>query len=94
MGLKPTDVPTLNELSNFFDVPVSIMNEVISRGRGAYGNNLKGVRLLSTGEKGVNAPRSAKMSINQWSRARLYSFLDKGRTYQTADADLARKAGF
>jgi hypothetical protein len=38
-------------------------------------------------------PRSARLTKEQWSLARVYSFLDKGATFRTADADIAREHG-
>lgn len=74
---------------------MSILKEVEKRGRGAYGNNIQSVRLMD-GTKNFNPgiPRSARMSIGQWSRARVYSFLMRGKTFYSSDADLAKKAGF
>lgn len=74
---------------------MSILKAVEKRGRGAYANNNVSVRLLD-GTKNFNPAivKSARMSIGQWSRARIYSFLMKGTTYYTADSDLAKKAGF
>lgn len=74
---------------------MSILKAVESRGRGAYANNMSSVRLLDGTKNPSRAiGASGRMSIGQWSRARLYSFLMKGKTYFTADADLAKKAGF
>lgn len=93
LGLPLTASPSLSELSRLTGVSVADMKEIEKRGRGAYANNLASVRLKS-GVKNTNTtafPAAARMSIGQWSRARLYSFLDKGRTYETADADIAKK---
>jgi hypothetical protein len=34
------------------------------------------------------------MSAEQWGMARVYSFLNKGKTYETTDADLAKRAKY
>jgi hypothetical protein len=36
-------------------------------------------------------PRSARLGKEQWALARVYSFIDRGTTYQTADNDIAQK---
>ena len=90
----PNDAsPSIEELSKFFKVPVSILKEVMRRARNAYSNDPLSVR-LKTGEKGVKAPMSQKMSVRQWEYGRVYSFLNKATTYRTTDSDLAKKAGF
>lgn len=68
----------------------SILQDVFSRGVGAWKNNIESVRLKS-GKKDAKAPRSAKMSKQQWSYARVYSFVVGGETQKTADADLWQK---
>jgi hypothetical protein len=86
---------SLEEISKLSNVPISILKEVVKRAGGAYSNNLVSVRLID-GTKNFNPtiPHSSRMSINQWKRARVFSFLMKGTTYFTTDSDLARKAGF
>ncbi len=94
-NLPPTASPSLSDIQKLTGVPMSILKEVEKRGRGAYANNLTSVRLLD-GTKNFSPVigASGRMSIGQWSRARLYSFLMKGTTYHTTDSDLAKKANF
>lgn len=95
---KPTSESySLDELSKFSGVRLSILKEVFDRGIGAAKSNPESVRIKRTFEKNPNLkqfPRSARLSPEQWAYARVYSFLDKGTTYHTADADLAKKSGY
>lgn len=68
----------------------SILQQVYNRGVGAWKNNIASVRLKS-GKKAPSAPRSAKMSKEQWAYARVYSFVMGGTTRRTADKDLWEK---
>lgn len=66
------------DISKLTGIPMKILDEVFSRGVGAYKNNPKSVR------PNVKSPE-------QWAMARVYSFVMKGKTYNTADSDLADK---
>jgi hypothetical protein len=59
-------------------IPKKILDEVYYRGVGAYKTNPKSVR------PNVKSPE-------QWAMARVYAFVMKGKTYKTADKDLADK---
>ena len=59
-------------------IPKKILDEVYDRGVGAYKTNPKSVR------PNVKSPE-------QWAMARVYAFVMKGKTYKTADKDLADK---
>lgn len=91
-GFKLNEPHSLNDIAKTTKIKKSILQSVYDRGTGAYKNNLASVRLKS-GKKDASAPRSAKMSKEQWSMARVYSFVAGGRTQKTADKDLAIKAG-
>lgn len=96
IGKDPNKSYSIKELSAFSGVPVSILQEVYNRGTGAYGN-LASVRLKSNFSKNPNTtkyPASMRLTKEQWSYARVYSFLDKGTTYKTTDSDLAKKGGY
>ena len=87
---------SLTAIAKLSGVPLKALQEIKKRGEGAWGNNLASVRLKDTYEKNPNTtafPRSARLSMNAWSFGRIYSFLDKGTTYYTADADIAKKYG-
>lgn len=95
VGLDPKESYSLEELSKVSKVPVSILQEVYNRGIGAH-SNLGSVRLKKDFSKNPNPaiPASARLSKEQWAMSRLYSFLNKGKTYKTTDKDLALKAGY
>jgi hypothetical protein len=81
-------------IAKLFKVPLEALNEIYKRGVGAWKNNLGSVRLKKDFSKNPNTsqyPRSARLGKDQWAMARIYSFLDKGKTYYTADADIAKK---
>ena len=59
-------------------IPKRILDQVYDRGVGAYKTNPKSVR------PNVKSPE-------QWAMARVYAFVMKGKTYKTADKDLADK---
>jgi hypothetical protein len=85
---------SLPDISRLSGVPLEALKEIFERGRGAWRTNIASVRLKSDFSKNpdlVRFPRSARLSADQWGYARIYSFLDRGTTYSTADADIARK---
>lgn len=93
-GLAPDTTLSLASLSKLSGVPLRYLQEIYNRGTGAWKNNLASVRLKKDFSKNYDTakyPRSARLSKEQWSYARVYSFLDKGKTYYTADADIAEK---
>jgi hypothetical protein len=96
VGLDPNESYSLKELSKVSKVPVSILEEVKDRGMAAHDTNLSSVRLkdFSKNPDTKKFPESARLSPQQWGVARVYSFLNKGKTYKTADSDLAKKAKY
>jgi len=88
---------SLTELAHKFGVPRSALLDVYRRGYAAATSNPQSVRLKKDFSKNPNMgafPRSARLSNEQWGMARVYSFLDKGKTYHTADADIAKRIGY
>ena len=79
---------SLKELSKISKVPLSILQEVYDRGAGAYKTNRKSVRLKGSFKKNVDAPYKMKLSKEQWSFARVYSYLDGNPKH---DTDLRKK---
>ena len=71
-------------------IPKKILDEVYDRALMAHKNNPQSVRSLS-GKKVGGKSLKGKMSAQQWSMARVYAFVMKGKTWQTADSDLADK---
>lgn len=97
LGLPMSAAPSLEDLSRLTGVSKSILQQVYNRGIGAYKSNPQSVRLAGSFAKNPSLaryPMAARLSKEQWAKARVYSFLDKGRTYFTADADLAREARY
>jgi hypothetical protein len=97
IGKDPAKTYSIKELSKFSKVPERVLKEVEKRGAGAWRTNLASVRLKADFSKNPDTskfPRSSRLSQRQWALARVYSFLDKGETYRTADSDLARLSGY
>lgn len=67
---------SLDQLSKISGVSLHTLNQVYKRGIGAYKTQPSSVRMKGTYKKGVDAPMSMKLSPQQWSMARVYSFLD------------------
>jgi hypothetical protein len=96
-GLDPKKTYSLPALAKITGISLSILKEVESRGKGAYysggvgGHPSPSVRMAGTYKKGVDAPIAMKLSMAQWSKARVFSFID---TYKSKglkhDTDLAR----
>jgi len=76
---------SLEKLSRFSKIPMSILQQVYNRGIGAYNTNPTSVRMKGSYVKGTNAPMSMKLSKEQWAMARVYSFLDNNPKH---DSDL------
>ena len=67
-----------DDISKKTGIPMKILDEVYDRGIGAYKTNPGSVR-------------PNVKSKEQWAMARVYAFVMKGKTYRTADKDLADK---
>ena len=86
----PRDV--LLEKASKSGIPFRALEEVYKRGVGAWISNPQSVRLKSTGEKNVNAPRSMKLGKEQWAMARVNAFIaKKPSVYYGADDYIRRK---
>lgn len=68
---------SLKELAQISGEPLATLKKVADRGYGAYNTQPSSVRMKGTFKKGVNAPMSMKLSPQQWSMARVYSYLMK-----------------
>ena len=101
LHLPPTASLSMNELAEIFDVPVEALQQVYNRGVGAWKTNIASVRLKKDFSKNPDIgryPRSVRLTRQQWSSARVYSFLDgilgnPSGSYDKADADIARRFG-
>ena len=93
-GLDKSKSYSIPELAKISGIPKRILDEVYKRGMGAHQTNLESVRLKGSFEKNPDIsrfPEEARLSPQQWAMARVFSFLNKGKTYKTADADLAKQ---
>jgi hypothetical protein len=93
LGLPKDTTLSLEELAEHTDLPIEALQEIFNRGIGAWKTNISSVRLkdFSKNPNLSKYPRSARLGKEQWAMARVYSFVDKGKTFHTADADIARK---
>jgi len=85
---------SLEEISKLSGVPLTALEEVAKRGRGAHSTNLASVRLLKDFSKNPDTkkyPSSQRLSSNAWSFARVFSFVQRGKTFYTADKDIAKE---
>lgn len=95
--LKAFELPkdtslSLAEIAKLSGIPKRILQQVYNRGTGAWKNSLSSVRLKKDFSKNPDTrrfPRSARLSKEAWSFGRVYSFVMGGKTWRTADADLA-----
>jgi len=82
---------SIADMAKTTKIKKSILQQVYNRGTGAWRNNIASVRLKSGKKDFSVTDRSKKMSKEQWSYARVYSFLTNGTTARTADKDLYAK---
>ena len=84
---------SLTDLKNITGIPLRILKEVYKRGKGAYYNNLGSVRLKDfTKNPDLRKGASKRLSMSQWSYARVYAFIYKSlfqkMRYKKQDTDL------
>jgi len=95
LGLPQESTFTIEELAELLDLPVEALQEVYNRGTGAWKSSLYSVRLKKDYSKNPNTkayPRSARLGKEEWSMARVYSFLNKSKgSFYGADADIVRR---
>lgn len=95
MGLDTKKSYSLEELAKVSKFPLQALKEVESRGRGAYSSQPQSVRVQGTFAKNPSlaaVPLSRRLSIDQWSRARVFAFLNRSaKVFGKADADIAKK---
>jgi len=82
---------SIADMAKTTKIKKSILQQVYNRGTGAWKNNIASVRLKSGKKDFSVTDRSKKMSKEQWSYSRVYSFLTNGTTSRTADKDLYAK---
>lgn len=92
-GLPPDTSLSLEDISALTEIPIEALQIVYNRGIGAWKTNPESVRLKDTFEKKKDAPRQSRLGKEQWAGARVYSFVMKGKTFETADKDVAEHYG-
>jgi hypothetical protein len=96
VGKPVSESYSIEEVARMAGISVSALREVYDRGLGAYSSNPGSVRLIDF-SKSTNLtkfPKSKRLSAPQWAMARVYSFVNKGKTYSTADKDIAKKYNY
>lgn len=91
-GEDPSSSFSIDEIAKMAKVKKSSLQKVYNRGVGAWKTNIGSVRLKKDFSKNPDTkkyPRSARLGKEQWGMARVYSFVNKGKTYKTADKDIA-----
>ena len=87
---------SLLEISKLSGMPLNALRKVYERGRGAWKTNIESVRLKPGTQygpaykKNVDAPRSAKLTAEQWGYGRVFAFVMKTpKVFKDADRDIA-----
>lgn len=95
LGVPPDSSFSVEELASKTGIPAKALQEVYNRGIGAWKSNPASVRLLDFSKNPDTSkyPRTSRLGKEQWAMARVYSFIDRGKTFKTADADIARTYG-
>jgi hypothetical protein len=94
LGLPTTASLSIPELARHTGVSRIALQEVYNRGIGAWKTNIESVRLKKDFSKNPDTskyPRAARLPKEMWAMARVYSFLNHGKTFRTADADIAER---
>ena len=94
LGIPNTAYLSIKDLASMTGLPLTALQEVYNRGVGAWKSNPSSVRLKKDFSKDPNLsahPRSARLPKEQWAMARVYSFIDRGTTFMTADSDIAKR---
>ena len=89
---------SVGDISKITSFNKSDLYTVKKRGEGAWKTNIASVRLKGSFKKDPSAPRSAKLSPEQWGYARMYAFINKidkamdnKQPKIDQDCDIARK---
>ena len=91
-GLPEDTSLSLEDISTLTNIPIEALQMVFNRGVGAWKTNIESVRLKKDYSKNPDTtkyPRSSRLGKENWAFARVFSFIDKGKTYHTADKDIA-----
>ena len=93
-GEDPSDSFSLADIAKMAKMSKRSLQQVYNRGVGAWKKNIESVRLKKDFSKNPDTkkyPRSARLGKEQWAMARVYSFVNKGKTYKTTDKDIAEQ---
>lgn len=96
--LKKHELPSdtslsLSEMAKLSGFPIQALRLVRDRGIGAWKNSIGSVR-MKDGSKNPSAPRTSKMSKEQWSLGRVFAFLMKTKkVFYGADNDIREAYG-
>ena len=95
-GLSKDSSLSIKEVSELSGMPFSALRLVYNKGRGAWRTNIESVRLKPgtkygpAYKKDVAAPRSAKLTPEQWGMGRVYAFVMKTKpVFYGADRHIA-----
>ena len=94
LGLDKDIEHSLKELKEITGIPIKILKEIDKRGKAAYFNNMLSERLKEDFSKNSDIRKgfSKRLSVRQWSKARIYSFIYKSMfqkmRYKKQDLDL------
>ena len=93
-GVPISESLSLSQIAKLSGMPIAALREVYAKGEGAYSSNPQSVRMKGTFKKGVDAPMSQKLSMEQWALGRVYSFVMKRKnTFGGVDKHIAIKYG-
>jgi len=95
-GLSTDTSLSIMEVAKLSGMPYSALKMVYNKGRGAWKSNIQSVRLRpgsgygTAYKKNIDAPRSAKLSAEQWGMGRVYAFVMKTKpVFYGADRHIA-----
>ncbi len=95
-GLPKDTSLSIEQISKLSGMPETALQQVYNRGVGAWRSNIRSVRLRPASGfgpafmKDVDAPRSAKLSKEQWGMGRVFAFVMKTKkVFYGADKDIA-----
>ena len=86
-GFDKDESHSLAKIAKISGMSLSKLRTVYNRGIGAYKTNPTSVRTKDTFKKNTNAPMKAKLSKEQWAKARVYAFVNKIESKQTLNHD-------
>lgn len=93
-GLPENTSLSIEDISALTGIPTEALQIVYNRGIGAWKSSAVGIRRTSDGKKDYSTSRAGKMGKERWAAARVYSFVMMGKTWETADHDVAEYYGF